>query len=296
MKTTQTFQLLLASTGLLPLWACYSPQQDTPTPLDNTRMFTEAENYERFMGRWSRRIAPQLIEFAGVEDGDRVLDVGAGTGALAFELLKNPSLVGVNGIDPSSNYIEHAAAQNDDPRATFEVGDAQSMRFTDEEFDRCLSLFVVNFIPDPAKAVGEMRRVTRSGGVVAAAVWDYAEGMEMLRVFWDEVVALDPSADPRDERHMPFCGKDELIRLWEEVDLKDVEAVALTIDQRFESFDEYWAPFLLGTGPAGAYVASLDPDRKAALRDRLRRRLLAGGLDQAFVLRCRAWAVRGRVL
>lgn len=286
--------LLLATvSGLVSLAGCETPTHNT-TP-SNDEMFFKVQNYEQFMGRWSQLLAPQLIEFGGVQDGDHILDVGTGTGALAAALLAHGKRVQITGIDPSETYLKYAAQENPDARATFEVGDAQDMRFADAAFDRCLSLLVVNFIPDAAKAVNEMRRVTKSNGVIAAAVWDYSDGMKMLRVFWDEVTAVDPTADPRDERHMPHCTKDELLQLFRDGGLVEVEATALTIQQRFHSFDEYWAPFLLETGPAGAYVAQLSPEQRTALRERLRVRVLAGRPDQPFDLPARAWAVRGRM-
>ena len=169
------------------------------------------------------------------------------------------------------------------------------MGFADGAFDRTMSLLVINFIPNATKAVDEMKRVTRRGGTIAAAVWDYGEGMEMLRVFWDEAVALAPASDARDERHMPFCRRGELAALWHARGLQDVVEEGLTIQTRFTSFDDYWAPFLEGQGPAGAYVAALPERNRDALEKRLRHRLLGEGPDRPFVLNARAWAVRGVV-
>ncbi len=156
-------------------------------------LFSEAEAYERFMGRWSRALAPLLVQFAGVRDADAVLDVGAGTGALTAAVSAVAPTSTIVGIDPAAPYVALAKSRMGNARISFEGGDAQQMSFPDRRFDRTLSLLVVNFIPDSLKATREMRRVTRSGGTVAAAVWDYGEGMEMLRVFWDEVTALRPA-------------------------------------------------------------------------------------------------------
>ncbi|MGW8180672.1 MAG: class I SAM-dependent methyltransferase, partial [bacterium] len=153
------------------------------------------------------------------------------------------------------------------------MGDAQDLRFSDASLDKTLSLLVINFIPDPQKALREMIRVTRKGGVVAAAVWDYDQGMEMLRIFWDEAVALDPAAEPRDERHMPFCRSGELADLWREHGLVDVREKALIVRTEFQSFEDLWSPFLEGQGPAGAYVASLAEREQLRLKERLRQRL-----------------------
>jgi hypothetical protein len=140
-----------------------------------------------------------------------------------------------------------------------------------------------------------MVRATRPGGVVAAAVWDYSEGMRMLRIFWDEATALDPAIGPRDEAHMPLCRKGQLAALWKSQGLADVQEAPLTAALHFTSFDDYWTPFLLGQGPAGAYVATLSKERQAALEQRLRTRLQCDDADRAIDLRARAWAVKGTV-
>ena len=152
---------------------------------------------------------------------------------------------------------------------------------------------MLNFVPDTAAAVREMIRVTRPNGVVAAAVWDYGDGMEMLRVFWDEAVALDPAAAGRDERHMPLSGRGELSAFWRDIGLRNVEEAPLTVDMAFASFDDFWQPFLCGQGPAGAYTSSLPESPREELRARLRARFV--GADSGFTLEARAWAVRGVV-
>ena len=258
-------------------------------------MFSGGDAYERFMGRWSREAAPILVKFAGVRDGDAVLDVGSGTGALTAAIAAAAPSSRIVGIDPAASYVAYARTRHPVERIRFEVGDAQLLRFADGSFDRTLSLLVLNFIPDRSKALGEMIRVTRAGGIVASAVWDYGQGMEMLRVFWDEAVALSPGADARDERHMPLCRKGELAELWRAHGLRDVSEAALTIRMRFSSFDDYWAPFLEQQGPAGDYVAALEAREREQLRLRLRRRLLGEGPDRPIELDARAWAVRGRV-
>jgi SAM-dependent methyltransferase len=256
-------------------------------------IFGESAAYERFMGRWSSRLAPLMVQFAGIRDGHAVLDVGSGTGALAFAIAEAVPSARITGVDPSAAYVAYARARATNDRLRFAVGDAQQLQFPDRTFERVLSLLVMNFIPDPAKALREMIRVTRPGGVIAAAVWDYGDGMQMLRVFWDEAIARDPAIAARDERHMPLCGRGELSALWRAHGLEQVEERPLTIQQSFASFEDYWSPFLGGQGPAGVYVASLTEAARAELRLRLRRRLLGDGEDRAITLEARAWAVKG---
>jgi SAM-dependent methyltransferase len=258
-------------------------------------MFTEAEAYERFMGRWSRRLAPPFIAFAGLKNGDRVLDVGSGTGALAQVVLQALPTSRVVGIDPSPAYVAYARTRAGDGHATFEEGDAQRLPFPDGSFDAALALLVVNFIPDRAAAVREMARVTRPGGVVAAAVWDYGGGMEMLRAFWDEAVALAPASEARDERHMAACRPGELDALWRAQGLLDVREEPLVGPLTFSSFEDFWSPFREGQGPAGAHVASLSDGSRRDLERRLRQRLLGEDADRSITLNARAWAVRGLV-
>ena len=261
----------------------------------DSAMFSQSEAYERFMGRWSLKIAPKFLEFAELKDEDSVLDVGSGTGSLAESVLSETQHAQVVGIDPSSEFVDFAQSRNANSRATFETGDGQAMSFQDNAFDKTLSLFVLNFIPDPPKAVDEMIRVTKHGGVVVAAVWDYDEGMEMLRVFWDEAIASDPSIESRDERHMPFCNSDELADLWRKHGLLNVEVKPIVIQMEFESFDDYWAPFLEGVGPAGNYAKSLSSDDQKKLEERIRKRLAAKIERGQFELSGRAWGVKGKV-
>ena len=258
-----------------------------------TTLFSQAQGYEPFMGRWSRSLAPLLFRFAGVRDGDTVLDVGTGTGALAAAIASHAPAAHVTGIDPSPAYVAFAQAAHRNERLTFEIGDARQIRFDDATFDRTMSLLVINFIPDARTAVSEMKRVTRRGGTIAAAVWDYSAGMQMLRAFWDEAVALRPTDDGKDERHMALTGRGQLAALWRNQELRDVVEETLTIEMPFASFDDYWAPFTQKQGPAGAFVAALSDAERAEMQQRLRRRLLGGGRDRPFTLSATAWAVRG---
>lgn len=259
-------------------------------------MFADARAYERFMGRWSRMVAPQLVNFTDVPDLGRLLDVGSGTGELAFTLAERKPWAHVSGIDPSKEYIEYANSRNQFPdRVTFETGDAQQLRFADASFDASLSLLVFNFIPDPIKALREVRRVTKPGGRVSASVWDYGDGMKMLRAFWDGAVKIDSRAEQLDERHMPLCRSGQLSGLWRQGGLENVHEQPHVITMNFESFADYWDAFLLGQGPAGAYVKSLNRDEVRALRREVKSRVSPSGEDLPLALAARVWSVRGTV-
>jgi SAM-dependent methyltransferase len=257
-------------------------------------LFGDAEAYERFMGRWSRLVARALIDFAAIPDSGKALDVGSGTGALAFSLAAAKPHLEVLGIDPSQGYIAYAKSKNPSPkRVTFEIGDAQQLRFPASAFDHSLSLLVFNFIPDALRALHEVARVTKPGGRIAAAVWDYGDGMRMLRLFWDAAVALDPAAAKRDERNMPLCRSGELAALWKKANLQNVAEQPLDITMQFNSFADFWDPFLLAQGPAGAYVKSLPLPRRDALRAELRKRMEVKSDTAPISLPARTWAVRG---
>jgi SAM-dependent methyltransferase len=255
---------------------------------------TREDGYDRFMGRWSRALATRFVQFVAVRGGDAILDVGSGTGALAAAVAAAAPSSRITGVDSAPSHVEIARARHAGSRARFEVGDAQRLRFVDRRFDRTLSLLALNFVADPARALDEMVRVTRRGGTIAAAVWDYGRDMEMLRTFWDEATALNPACAARDERYMPLCRPGELGALWRDRRLTETCEAAITIHTSFSSFEDYWSPFLEGEGPAGAYVATLAPDERDELRLRLRRRLLGEGADGPIGLDARAWAVRGR--
>lgn len=250
--------------------------------------------YEGYVGRWSRQVAASFLPWIGVPPGRRWLDVGCGTGALSDVVLAAAGPAEVVGVDPSPGFVAHGRAQLADPRVRFMVGDARSLPFPDGRSDAVISGLVLNFVPEPAAAAAEMARVATPGGTVAAYVWDYAEGMAMMRYFWDAAAALDPAAAALDEGpRFPVCQPEPLRALWAGAGLAEVAVEAIDVPTVFRDFDDFWTPFLGAQGPAPGYTMSLAEDRRAALRDLLRDRLPTEP-DGSIALSARAWAVRGR--
>ena len=258
-------------------------------------MFEVAEAYEAMMGRWSRQLAPLFVEFVGVRDGDKVLDVGCGTGSLSATLARVTGAVKIVGIDPSNGFIEYARTQIADPRVTFEVGDAQNLPYPDTSFDRCLALLAVDYIPDARKAALEMRRVTKTAGVVATTMWDRSGANELDSCFWYAAAAIDPNAKSSAGRPGSYGSAEALSDLWIGAGLTDVEVTAVTMPCHVSSFDELWQPYLRSQGATGAFMASLSADRREALRKAMRQNVLGDGADRPFMLQAKAWAVRGVV-
>jgi SAM-dependent methyltransferase len=254
---------------------------------------TSADAYDRHIGRYSPQLASALLEFAGVERGMRALDVGCGPGALTAVLVERLGPANVVGADPSEPYAEACRARQ--PGVEVAVAAAESLPFADDAFDATLSQLVVNFIDDPEAALDEMARVTRSGGVVASCVWDYAGEMTLLRAFWDAAREIDPGRGAAADEGvvMAWCGEGELGELWRAAGLRDVRFGPLLVRASYSNFDDMWAPLLTGAGPSGAFCKSLGEDRQAALRDACRRRLGVG--DEPFELSARAWAASGIV-
>jgi ubiquinone/menaquinone biosynthesis C-methylase UbiE len=242
----------------------------------------DAGNYERLMGRWSRRLAPLFIEHAGIADGEQVLEIGCGTGSLTFALPRCAALAGLTAIDHSEIYLAAAQAKNRDPRIRLEQGDGCALRFQDASFDRALSMLVLpSVIPQPELMVVEMRRVTRAGGVVAAAFWDSPGGNPSQRMLWDIAAALDDAAAEARDRTIgrPIYASGALARMWAEAGLTEIDQRSLMIRIEFADFVDYWQPYTSGEGALGAYVASLDETRRDRLERHLRRAYLAGRPD-----------------
>jgi SAM-dependent methyltransferase len=249
--------------------------------------------YEPYVGRWSRLVAGDFLDWLAPAVQRDWLDVGCGTGALTDVILQRTQPRTVRGLDLAPAFVDHARAHIRDPRATFEVADAQSLPVGSGQCDIAVSGLALNFVPQPSLAVREMVRAVRAGGTVAAYVWDYAGKMELMRYFWDAAAALDPAAFALDEgRRFPLCQMDPLVELFAEAGLRDVQARAIDVPTRFRDFDDYWSPFLGGQGPAPGYAMSLDEPRREALRERLRAGLPVAA-DGSIALIARAWAIRG---
>ena len=256
-------------------------------------VWENAESLERYVGRWSRLVAREFVAWLQVPPGSRWLDVGCGSGALTETVLAEAGPESIEGVDTSEAFVAYAASRVTDPRASFAVADAQALDRPGAAYDAVASSLVLNFLPDPARGAAEMRRVVRPGGVVAGYVWDYAGEMQLMRRFWDAAAELDPAAADLDEgRRMAGCNPADLEALFSGAGLEEVETRAIDVPTVFADFDDYWSPFEGGQGPAPGYCASLPPDRRAALRERLRETLPAAA-DGSISLVARAWAVRG---
>lgn len=259
------------------------------------REWSSGEAYERYVGRWSRRVAAAFLDGTVVPPGARWLDVGCGTGALTSAVLAAADPAGVVGVDRAAPFVAHSRETIGDPRAAFVVADAQALPLRGHAFDAAVSGLVLNFVPDAARAVAEWVRAVKPGGVVAAYVWDYTEGMELMRWFWDTAAELDPAVAELDEgRHFPLCHPDSLSRLWTHAGLTGVVVRSIGVRTAFAGFDDYWLPFLGGQGPAPRYTVQLPEQHRRALRELLRARLPIAA-DGTITLVARAWAVRGSV-
>lgn len=249
--------------------------------------------YELYMGRWSRLVALDFLNWLNVPAESHWLDVGCGTGVLSQTILDYAAPSSVKGVDRSEGYVALAREQVHDERAQFEVGDAQSLPVETGMVHAVVSGLVLNFVPQPNRAVAEMARTAKPGSVVAAYVWDYAGKMQLMRHFWNATAALDPTAHDLDEgRRFPICQPDPFRELFEGAGLRDVEVRPIDIATDFQDFDDYWIPFLGGQGPAPGYVQSLSGEQQAALRERIRAGL-PFALDGSIPLVARAWAARG---
>lgn len=265
--------------------------------MSSTFNVNRAEGYERLMGRWSRLLAGPFIEFTGIEDGDRIIDVGCGTGSLTFALPQAADIAAVEAVDLSPVFVEEATRRNSDARIHISQADACDLPFGDKGYDRALSLLVLHFIPEPEKAVAEMRRVVRSGGTVSAAVWDHLGGLPSMRMMWDTVATTGRSASEARARYLwqPMTQPGELKRCFVEAGLLDVEDGSLVIRMEYASFEDYWGPIATGEGPLGKYVSSLAADEQVAIDAAVRSAYEGGRPDGPRSFAAVAWACRGIV-
>lgn len=239
------------------------------------------------MGRYSTLLAPVFAAFAGVGKGERVLDVGCGPGALTSELVTRLGAEFVVAVDPSTSFVAEARRRH--PSVEVHEAAAEDLPFPDGEFDRCLGQLVVHFMSDPIAGVREMARVTRAGGTVGACVWDFEEGGSPLTVFWDAVRTIDPMAEG--ERELAGTRRGHLGELFGQAGLIDVRETTLSVTAVHDTFEQWWEPFTLGVGPAGAYVARLDDAQRAELEETCRTLLDATPIT----IGAGAWAARGTV-
>lgn len=240
-------------------------------PVEGAATFhTTGDAYDAFMGRYSRALAPLFADHLGVTGGQRGLDVGCGPGSLTAELVERLGADAVAACDPSPSFAEACAARN--PGVEVRAGRAEDLPFADDSFDLAASQLVLHFVTDPAAAAGELRRVVRPGGAVGACVWDFDDGMQMLRAFWDAALELDPDA-PDEARTLRFGRPGEIAELFAAAGLVDVNETTLECRSTYESFEELWAGFCAGIGPAGAHTVALPDDRRQELRNRLHARL-----------------------
>lgn len=265
--------------------------------VSSTFLADNGDDYELLMGRWSRRLAEPFLDFVGIAAGESLLDVGCGTGSLSFAAMRRCSLQRLVGVDLAPSYIEYAASRNHEERISFQHGDACALEIPDHAFDRVLSLLVLHFVPTADKAIAEMRRVARPGGVVAAAVWDARGGNMANRIFFDTAAALDPNANLRRAKNFtrPLTRPGELGRAWRAAGFVNVAESTLSIRMEFESFADYWGPYSGKDGPNAEYVATLNDVDRTVLRDALQRAYLDGEQDGPRSYAAVAWAVKGVV-
>jgi SAM-dependent methyltransferase len=256
-------------------------------------VWTAGDVYEAYMGRWSRLVAREFIDWLDAPAGIDWLDVGCGTGAIIQTILERASPRSVKGVDPSPGIIQYTRQHVSGRLASFEIGDAQALPIDTASVDFAVSGLVLNFVANPTSAIAEMVRAVRAGGAAAVYVWDYAGEMQMLRTFWDAARDLDPEGIKVDEgQRYPICQPDPLNALFTQAGLQHVEVRSIEVPTDFRDFDDYWSPFHSGQAPAPKYTTSLDEPHRNALRDVLRSRLPIEA-DGTIHLIARAWAVRG---
>jgi len=251
--------------------------------------------YENYVGRWSRRVAAEFLAWLGISSRQTWGDVGCGTGALVETILSLAEPTSILAIDRSKGFLAEAQQNISDQRVRFEIADATALPWEKASCDVTVSGLVLNFVPNAVAAVREMARVTRSMGMVAAYVWDYAKGMQMIRNFWDAVIEVNPGDATLDQaERFPLCQPEPLKAVFQDAGLTSLAVRAIDISTVFRDFDDYWIPFLGKQGAAPTYLASLESESRERIREVLRARLIPSA-DGSISLSARAWAVKGIV-
>ncbi|MGE3876973.1 MAG: class I SAM-dependent methyltransferase [Parvibaculaceae bacterium] len=255
--------------------------------------WSAGENYERYMGRWSRLIAAPFLRWLAPPHDATWLEIGCGTGALTAAILAECAPHSILSIDLSADFIAHARAAIDDKRVRFEVANAQKLPANDASIDIVTSALVLNFVPDRPAALGEVRRVLKPDGIFSFYVWDYpGGGIGFINAFWRAAVEFDRRAEElREGVRFPFCTSDGLTAMCRDAGMRDIAIEPIEIETVFPDFEAFWQPFTLGAGPAPGYCMNLPEDRRALLRERLAEML---GKDGPIKLAARAWAVKAR--
>ncbi len=293
-----------AAAGLPSPWRRYidadmttAGQTTNPISGGSTYHATDGAAYEVFLGRWTRRLAQPLLDFAEFPDAGRLLDVGCGTGSLARAMAAGAPARQVIGADIATPYIAFAQSQEQPRNVHFEVADAARLPYADDSFDGAAAQLVLNFVPDALTALKEMRRVTMHGRRLVGAVWDFRGGLVYQRIFWDTAAGIDASAAAARDRlfSTPLALPDGLPRLFEAAGLERVERTSLTIRMDYASFADYWQPLCGGQGPVGTYLTKLAPDLRARIEEAVAVAYRSGAPDGPRSMTATAWAVRGDV-
>ncbi len=268
-------------------------ENDMSTP-EASDSWASGESYQLYVGRWSRLVANEFVSWLDASSQKRWLDIGCGTGSLSHAILDLTSPAAVQGVDPSESHVSFAQSTIHDVRVAFSVGRAGSLQIPSDSFDFVVSGLVLNFVPEPELALAEMKRLAHKGGIIGAYVWDYADKMELMRYFWDAAVSLDNAATAFDESNrFTLCRPEPLKELFVAARLQNIDVRSIDVPTRFDSFKDYWLPFLGGQGPAPGYAMSLTEEARNRLRDRIRSTLPVAD-DGSINLLARAWAIRGR--
>ena len=269
----------------------FSPKGHVSMKMDR---WTSGADYDQWMGRWSRLLAQEFLEWLNLPAGLRWLDACCGSGVITEAIVEHNAPTSVAGVDVSAEQISFARQQRSRPNVTFETADAMALPFPDATFDVAVCGLGLNYIPNPVRGLEEFCRVTRPGGTLAVYLWDYVRGARFLREFWDAATAIDPEAAALDQAlRFPICTEEGLRNIFEKAKLEQLSLTAVDIVTRFTSFDDYWEPLLTGQGSAPNYLATRDKQIQSAIRERLRATLPANA-QGAIELPARAWAIRGR--